>query len=197
MILGLTGGICTGKSVATAVIKRLGIRVIDADEISRYLTAYDPLTLERIRAELGAECFHAGGALDRQKLGDIVFSDSELKARLEGILHPPIMAVVDTNIALVRKLSQHAVFVAPLLIEAGVQDRVDQLWVISCSPDKQVERLCQRLGIGAAEALKWINAQMPLDQKESHADNVLVNDGTIDEFQRLVEQEWKQLVANT
>lgn len=197
MILGLTGGICTGKSVATAVLRDLGVRVIDADEISRHLTAYDSSILEQIRAAFGAECFHPAGALNKKYLADVVFNSAEQRVRLEDILHPPIIALVDENIAFAERLSQNLVFAAPLLIEAGLQDKVDHLWVISCRAELQAQRLCQRLGISEAEAKLWISAQMPLKQKEMHADTVLLNDGTINEFQNLVEQEWNKLVANT
>jgi dephospho-CoA kinase len=182
MILGITGGICTGKSVATDVIRSLGVRVVDCDEISHYLSGYDPAILQQIAAALGDEVFQAGGALNRRAVAEIILADPRQRQRLEAILHPPIAQVVDANIAYARGARQHLAISAPLLIEAGLQDRVDHLWVISSS------------GVDAETGEKWIAAQMPLEQKEQHADTVLANNGTLDEFRQLVKQEWHQLV---
>jgi dephospho-CoA kinase len=194
MILGITGGICTGKSVATDVIRSLGVRVVDCDEISHYLSGYDPAILQQIAAALGDEVFQAGGALNRRAVAEIILADPRQRQRLEAILHPPIAQVVDANIAYARGARQHLAISAPLLIEAGLQDRVDHLWVISSTRTRQLERLHDRSGVDAETGEKWIAAQMPLEQKEQHADTVLANNGTLDEFRQLVKQEWHQLV---
>jgi dephospho-CoA kinase len=194
MILGITGGICTGKSVATDVIRSLGVRVVDCDEVSHYISGYDPAILQQIAAALGDAVFQAGGALNRRAVADIILADPRQRQRLEAILHPPIARVVDANIAYARGARQHLVISAPLLIEAGLEDRVDHLWVISSTRARQLKRLHDRSGVDAATGEKWIAAQMPLEQKEQHADTVLANNGTLDEFRQLVKQEWHQLV---
>lgn len=195
MILGLTGGICTGKSTATQVLRSLGVRVVDGDEISHYLSAYDPLIISQIHAAFGKEVFHPAGALKRGALADIVFGNAQRRQLLESILHPPILQVVDANIEYARSQGLPLVISAPLLIEAGLQEMVDQLWVVSSTRDRQLKRLFERSGIKAETAEKWIAAQMPLERKEQLADRVLPNNGTIAEFRQLVEREWGQLVA--
>jgi dephospho-CoA kinase len=139
--------------------------------------------------------FYSEGALNRSQLAQVVFISSKDREKLESILHPPITAVITANVAAARQHSQNLVIAAPLLIEAGLQDMVEHLWVVSCSSALQLKRLCQRGGLDEAEARKWIDAQMPLQQKEQRADTVLVNNGTIHDFQQLVEQEWNRLVA--
>jgi len=194
MILGITGGICSGKSTAADVIARLGYRVIDADEISRYLTVYDPRVLLEIHQEFGDQAFHQGGALDRPALAEIVFNDRDRRRQLEQILHPRVLSITQQNIDAARKQHQSLAVVAALMIEAEAQDTVDHLWVVSCGAEQQVSRLVERTGGSEQEAQRWIDAQMPLDEKKKHADNVLVNDGTIEEFKALVERKWNALV---
>lgn len=195
MILGLTGGICTGKSVATQVLRALGARVVDCDEISHYLSEYDPAIWDQIHAAFGTEVFTHLGALNRRRLGEVVFGEAGRRLALEAILHPPIIAVVQANIEHARALNQHLVVAVPLLFEAGMQDLLDQVWVVSASRDRQLARLRERSGMQAEAAEKWIEAQMPLERKEQLSDRVLYNNGTIAEFKQLVEQEWQLVVA--
>jgi len=194
MILGITGGICTGKSVATDVIRAFGVRVIDCDEISHYLSGYVPEIIQQIRAALGSGVFQPAGALNRRAVADVILGDPRQRQRLEAILHPPIGRMVDANVAFARGASQDLVVSAPLLIEAGLQNRVDHLWVISSTHAHQLERLSARSGIDTTTAEKWIAAQMPMEQKEKLADTVLTNNGTLAEFRQLVAKEWCQLV---
>ncbi|MBN2082465.1 dephospho-CoA kinase [bacterium] len=194
MILGITGGICSGKSTAADVIARLGYRVIDADEISRFITSYHPQVLSEIHQAFGREAFYLGGALNRGALAALVFADEARRKDLEKILHPPILELTQVNIDAARLNGQHLVVVAPLMIEAGAHQSVDRLWVIACSNEQQVRRLVQRTGDTAEAAQRWIDAQMPLDEKKSYADTVLSNDGTIEEFKALVAREWNTLV---
>ena len=193
MILGITGGICAGKSTAARVIACLGVRIIDCDEISHHLTAYEPGILEAIRTGFGPAVFQQGGALDRVALASTIFSEEARRRQLETILHPPIKTMVAANIDYARQSRQPLVVVAPLLIEAGLQALVDHLWVISCTPEHQLERLAQRRNVGRDQAQRWIDAQLPMEQKEKHADSVLRNDGSVQEFEQEVLHQWRVL----
>lgn len=195
MILGITGGISTGKSTAARVVARAGGRIIDCDEISHYLSNYDPGVLLAIRNRFGGGVFGEHGALDRVALAKLVFADAAERAALEQILHPPIITVVQTNIRDARARREPLVVVAPLLIEAGMTGDVDWLWVVSCTPEHQLQRLCERTRVEAAEARSWIEAQMPLEVKEKQANVVLRNDGTIEEFETAVAREWEAFLA--
>jgi len=196
MILGITGGISTGKSTAAAVIARKGIRVIDCDEISNFLTSYETSVLNAIYEHFGPKVFHEKGALNKAALAREVFTNEAEKSVLERILHPPIKAWVRANIEVAEEMSIPLVVVAPLLVEAGMTTDVDVLWVISCSDDKQMERLCKRSGLSESEARTWVAAQMSVAEKEKYADTVLNNDGTIEELKLKVEQAWDELVGH-
>lgn len=195
MILGITGGISTGKSTAAHVVARAGGRIIDCDEISHYLSNYDPDVLSAIRSHFGEDVFREHGALDRVALAKRVFADAAERDSLEQILHPPIKAVVHANIRAARAQDSPLVVVAPLLIEAGMAGDVDWLWVVSCTPEHQLQRLRERTRVDAAEAQSWIDAQMPLEVKEKQANVVLRNDGTIEEFETAVAREWGAFLA--
>lgn len=195
MILGITGGISTGKSTAADVIARSGVRIIDCDEISRYLTNYDPTILTALFEHFGSRVFHRYGQLKRAELASIVFNDDRERMVLERILHPTIKATVLANIETAIDHEEPIVVVAPLLIEAGMAGMMDRLWVVTCSPENQIARLCQRAGITTEQALKWINAQMSLDEKEKYADTVIRNDGPIEDFRAAVAREWDALVT--
>lgn len=193
MIVGITGGISTGKSTAAAVIARQGVKVVDCDEIAHFLTTYETSIITAIHEHFGDQVFHPLGALNRVALGDIVFSNDLERKALERILHPPIKAWVRANIELAEEREQPLVVVAPLLIEAGMTTDVDQLWVVSCSAENQLRRLCARAGISEQKARTWIDAQMSLTEKEKYADLVLTNDAAIDDFTANVGTAWATL----
>jgi dephospho-CoA kinase len=194
MIVGITGGISTGKSTAAAEIARQGVKIVDCDEISHFLTTYETSIITAIREHFGNDVFHEHGALKRAALADIVFTDEAEKKALERILHPPIKAWVRANIDLAEELEQPLVVVAPLLIEAGMTTDVDKLWVVTCSAENQLKRLCARAHISEETARTWIDAQMSLNEKEKYADHVLRNDGSIEEFTTQVGAAWDALV---
>lgn len=193
LIIGLTGGICSGKSTVSAAIAALGVRVADSDEISHYLTAYDPMILNAIAERFGSGVFHESGALDRGALGRVVFAGEDERRALEQILHPPIIEVLKCNIDWARQARKPLLVVVPLLIEAGLQSLVDRVWVVVCSRNNQLNRLMERGGKSSVEAGKWIDAQMALEEKKKLADTVIENDGTIDELKEAVRREWQAL----
>ena len=194
MILGITGGIATGKSTVTDMLATLGVRIIDADDLSHYLTRYDTEILRAIRQAFGVGVFQPYGALDRPALARIVFSDESARLRLEAIVHPGIVRSIENNIAYARSNSEPLVVSAPLLIEAGHNRLVDRLWVVSCREELQLERLCLRPGMTAAAARARIAAQLPLSTKEQLADSVIWNNGSIEELHTTVLKEWNSIV---
>jgi len=195
MILGVTGGISTGKTTAALEIAKSGVRIIDCDDISHYLTSYDPTVLTAISAHFGAQVFKPYGALNRAVLAGIVFNDEQKRRALERILHPLIKAVVCANTEAAEASDEPLVVVAPLLIEAGMAGDMDRLWVISCSPENQLKRLLQRSSVDPEQAQKWIAAQMPLAEKEKYADTIIRNDGTQEEFRAAVAHHWEAFLA--
>lgn len=182
MIVGLSGGICSGKSLATTVLRGAGWRVIDCDEISRYLTDYDPDVRRELRKQFGRSIFNQRGVILRAELASRVFAETAERQLLEQILHPRILLVMRSNMTASRSLQEPLFVVVPLLFELGLEMEFDETWLIACSRQRQLERLQARSGLVSEEAQRWIDAQWPTERKLGLATRILNNDDTISEF---------------
>lgn len=192
-VIGLTGGIATGKSAVSNILRKFDVPVIDSDELAHRVVEKGQPALEEIVREFGAEVFASDGTLDRRKLGELVFRNPKARKKLEEITHPRIMKMVLEQLARYRLEGRKLVVLdAPLLIEAGLQSMVDQVWVVVCDKDLQVQRLMQRSNLTEEEALERINAQMPLEEKVKYADRVIENNGTLSELEQKVISMWQE-----
>ena len=192
-IIGLTGGIASGKSTAARILERLGVPVIDADRLSRDVVEPGAPAFAAIVEAFGAEVVGPDGTLDRAKLGAIVFNDPAARRRLEEITHPAIGARADELLARYRRDGEPVViYMAPLLIEAGVTGRVDEIWVVYVDRETQAARLCGRDGITLKEALQRIESQMPMEEKAARGRLVIDNRGTQEELERQVVMIWER-----
>ncbi|MDO9309644.1 MAG: dephospho-CoA kinase [Deltaproteobacteria bacterium] len=192
-IIGLTGGIASGKSSVAGILEEFGVPVIDADQLAREAVSPGSRSLARIAEVFGDDVLAADGTLDRKRLGSLVFGDPEKRRRLEGILHPEIRRLGEERIAKeVAAGHDLLVYMAPLLIEAGAVDRVDEIWVVTVRPEVQLERLMARDGIGRDEALRIIDSQMPLAEKAAYGRVLIDNSGTPEETRRIVLNIWKK-----
>ena len=190
-IIGLTGGIATGKSSVAAFFLQKGIPVIDADQLARDAVLPGSAGLAAIVTLFGREFLTENGDLDRKRLGAHIFSDPEKRRRLESILHPEIRKIAEERISQAATAGHHRlIYMAPLLIEAGVTDRVDDIWVVTVRPEIQLERLMHRDGIGRAQAQQIINSQMPLAEKERFGTVIIDNSGTEAETRKTLETIW-------
>lgn len=190
-VIGLTGGIATGKSSIAGFFQEKGAVVIDADQLAREAVEPGSQGLAEVAAAFGGGVLAVDGQLDRRRLGEIVFSDSARRSQLEGILHPEIRRLAEERIAEAARAGHRVLFyMAPLLIEAGVTDRVDEVWVVTVRPEVQLERLMRRDGISRAEAQRIIDSQMPLAEKESCGRIVIDNSGTPEETGRRLAEIW-------
>ena len=178
LVVGLTGGIASGKSTVSALLRELGAVVICADQLAREVVAPGSAGLAAIVARFGAEFVGADGALDRSRLGDLVFSDPAARRDLEAILHPLIREAFAAGVARAHSGNPGAVVVydAPLLIEAGAHREVDKVMVVRVDEATQLKRLMARDGLTEVEARGRIHAQMSDRDRLSHANAVL--DGT-------------------
>ncbi len=175
-IIGLTGGIASGKStVANYLQERHGLLVFDGDIYARAAVALGSPILQRIVDRYGAEILLVDGLLDRRRLGEIIFSDPTEKQWLEQQIHPFVRQCLERDIA--QNPTQNLVLVVPLLIEAQMTDLVNEIWVVACSPQQQLARLVSRDQLSPAAAQGRIDSQMSIDQKISLADLVLDNTG--------------------
>lgn len=186
MKLGLTGSIACGKSTVSAYLASLGCVIVDADAISRALTADGGAALPAVRQAFGDGIF-CGDSLDRRALGQLVFSDSQKRDELNAILHPLILREITRQLDAFDAPERLVIGDIPLLYECGMQMLFDAVWVVSVPRETQIQRLAQRDGLDRTQAERRIDAQMPLAQKEQLADAVIHTDGTIEQTQRQID----------
>ncbi|MDW8247459.1 MAG: dephospho-CoA kinase [Sandaracinaceae bacterium] len=180
-VIGLTGGIASGKSTVARRFRELGVPVVDADMIARELVAPGSEALKEIVQHFGLEFLTPQGELNRAKLGEFVFSNDAARKKLESIIHPRIaQASIEKLAALSQKGFPYAIYEAALLVEGGRWKWLDGLIVVAASPEIQLARLRARDGLDEAQALARIRAQAPLEEKLKAATWVIWNDGDLD-----------------
>lgn len=190
-VIGLTGGVATGKSSVAQFFAEQGVPVIDADQLARDAVLPGTTALNQIISKFGRWVLTQEGVLDRKRLGELIFSDSEKRRQLENILHPEIRKLSEERIALAASTGhKRLIYMAPLLIEAGVTDRVDTVWVVTVRPEIQLERLMQRDGISREQAELIIGSQMPLAKKECYGSVVIDNSGTETQTRMILISVW-------
>ena len=196
-ILGLTGGIATGKSTVARFMEKKGAAVIDADELARSVVAPGSPALAEITALFGNETLLPDGALDRKKMRSIVFENDEKRRQLENILHPKIRNLAKARIKeAIADGQKIVVYMAPLLIEAKATDLVDEIWVVTLDPEVQLRRLMERDSLSANDAQKIIDSQMPLAEKERHGHIVIDNSGDPKRTLETLEEIWNREMSN-
>jgi dephospho-CoA kinase len=194
LMVGLTGGIGSGKSAVAARLAAHGAVVIDADVLAREAVAPGTDGLAEVVAAFGPEVLASDGTLDRPALGRRVFGDDAARRRLEGIVHPRVRA---RTAELVAAAPPDAVVVndVPLLVEAGLAGADEVVVVVLADEDSRVARLTRDRGMTRDDALARIRAQATDDQRRAVADVVVVNDGTLDDLQARVDEVWRELAA--
>ena len=176
LLIGLTGGIGSGKSAVADAFRALGVDVVDADEVARALSAPGNDGYRAIVAAFGDAVLDAGGRLDRAALRQRVFADPAFRARLEGLLHPLIAAHIAEAVA--RWQGAYGIIVAPLLLERGnLMRNIRRVLVVDCPEDEQVRRTVRRSGLSAAEVRAIMATQLTRDARLARADDVIDNSG--------------------
>jgi dephospho-CoA kinase len=192
-IIGLTGGIASGKSTVSRMLHELGATVVDTDVLAREAVAPGQPAWEEIVAWLGRDVLLPDGSLDRRKVGELVFGDAAARARLEGITHPRIEAAAQEALAAAARAGARvAVLDVPLLYEAGWDGKVDEVWVVFVDEATQKSRLMARDGLTAAQAAARMAAQMSLAEKARRADVVIDNGGDVGSTATQVAAAWRQ-----
>jgi len=197
LLVGLTGGIGSGKTLAASYFEELGAHVIDADRLARALVAPGMPALAEIVDAFGEEVLLADGALDRKKMAAIVFSDPAKKKQLEGILHPRVIArELEVYRAILSQDPRAVVVVdAAVLLESGNHRNMDKVIVVDADPEAQIERAARRGGLSRADIEKRMAAQWSLEKKRQHADFVLDNRQGKEQLQSNVAGLYKKLKA--
>ncbi len=186
-IIGLTGGIASGKSTVAKIIAAAGVPVLDADQLAREAVLPGRPALLEIEALFGKCLLHADGTLNRAAAAEAVFSSPPLRRKLEEIVHPAIKSLAETRLSEFRRAGVPVLlYMAPLLIEAGVTDRVDEIWVVYADKETQLQRLMKRDGISRGGAESRLAAQMPMEEKREYGRLVIENNGTEAELEEKV-----------
>jgi dephospho-CoA kinase len=178
-VVGLTGGIGSGKSAAAGEFERLGASVVDSDAIAHQLTAPGGAALEHLKALFGEAFISPSGAMDREAMRQRVFSDPQAKRALEELLHPMIRAEAERRMAAAR--GPYVIYVVPLLVEAGdYRSRVDRVLVVDAPEALQLERVRSRSGLPEREVRAIMAQQRPRAARLAAADDVIDNSGALD-----------------
>jgi dephospho-CoA kinase len=186
-VIGLTGGIGSGKSAAAAMFAELGAAVVDTDTISRELTGPGGAAMDALCQAFGGEYITPDAALDRGKMRRLVFQDPEARKKLEAILHPMIRAESRARIA--KATAPYVVVVVPLLFETGAyRNLTHRVVVVDAAVEQQIRRTVRRAGLAEDEVRAIIAAQLPRPERLARADDVLANDGSIEDLSGQVAQ---------
>lgn len=185
MIIGLTGSIASGKSTVSQMLQELGYPVVDADLVARQVVEPETDTLRNIQQAFGPEVIREDGSMDREKVGSIIFNDPASRKKLNDIIHPAIRQ------EMLRQRQAHldagfetVIMDIPLLFESKLQHMVDKILVVSVSEEEQLRRLVERNNFTEKDARARIASQLPMSVKEAGADEVLDNNGTVENTRR-------------
>ncbi|MEA5616505.1 dephospho-CoA kinase [Cronbergia sp. UHCC 0137] len=178
-LIGLTGGIATGKTTVTNYLtSAYNLPILDADVYARDAVVLGSPILEKIAQRYGQEILLPDGNLNRSKLGELIFNQLEERHWIENLIHPYVRT--SFNQAINESSASTLVLVIPLLFEAGLQNLVTEIWVVYCSPEQQQQRLMQRNHLTAEQAQTRINSQLPIQQKINAADIILDNSSSLE-----------------
>lgn len=193
-LIGLTGGIATGKSTVAEILTSLGVAVVDADALAHEVTAPGSEAVSAIARELGPEFVRPDGSLDRPRLADRVFADSALLTRLNAIVHPRVRrSIVQRVQDLAARGRKVVVIDVPLLLESRERYQVDSVWLVYAPEQVQIERLMVRNNLSREQAMLRVRAQMPIEEKRRLADVVIDNTQDRAALRRQVEALYRAL----
>lgn len=179
-VIGLTGGIACGKTTASNFFAEQGIEIIDADIAAREVVAPGEPALTEIVTRFGDEMLQPDGSLDRKKMRELVFADADKRKQLEAILHPRIRQRLRKQLQQAK--GPYVIFSVPLMFESGLDQLTDRVLVIDVSPEVQRQRLIERDGSSVEQANAIVSAQMPREERNSRADDIVDNSTNLDDF---------------
>ncbi|MDD9941517.1 MAG: dephospho-CoA kinase [Myxococcales bacterium] len=194
-VIGLTGGIASGKSAVAKVLRALGVAVVDADQLAREVVAKGTEGLAELIREFGEDVVTETGELDRERMAGRVFGNAEARARLNAITHPRIAALSMARLAEMQTTdTPYVVYEVPLLVESGLHKSMAATIVVAADPDTQLARMAKRDGLDRAQAQTRIDAQLPLEEKVAIADYVIENNGGLEELEALTRDVHRQIL---
>jgi dephospho-CoA kinase len=192
ILIGITGNIGTGKSTVAAMLADLGADTIDADKVAHEVMKAGTPAHRQVVETFGSGVLDSNGEIDRKRLGEIVFADPAALARHEAIVHPATLEAIVRRIA--TSTAAVVVVEAIKLIESGMADSYDSLWVTVCRPEQQITRIMSARGLNRAEAEQRVWAQSPPEEKIAHADVVIDTSCSLSQTRAQVREAWERLV---
>ncbi|MCU5746090.1 dephospho-CoA kinase [Staphylococcus sp. SQ8-PEA] len=177
-VIGLTGGIATGKSTVSKLLSAHGFKIVDADIASRQAVKKGSKGLEQVRAVFGDEAIDENGEMDREFVGEIVFNQPEKRIELNNIIHPIVREIMDIKKQQYLKEGHNVIMDIPLLFENGLEDTVDEVWLVYTSESIQIDRLMERNDLSMEDAKARVYSQISIDKKRRMADHVIDNRDT-------------------
>ena len=197
-VIGLTGGIGSGKSTVSQLLAELGAVILNADKVGHEALKPDSEIWRQVVAAFGRQILTPDGNIDRKKLGNIVFGNPESLSRLNQIMHPRMYALVKAQLEEYRRQGVGVVVLeAPLLLEAGWTSLVDEVWVTTAPEATVLKRLQERTGLSQAESLTRLRSQLSPAERARHADAVINTDCDPDELKAKVKELWQKLKLKT
>ncbi|MGI6549522.1 MAG: dephospho-CoA kinase [Syntrophomonadales bacterium] len=194
-IIGLTGGIASGKSTVSNMLKEMGLPVIDADQVAREIVEPGQRAFNDIVREFGPQVVGPDGQLDRKALGNLVFAHPDLRLKLNSITHPRLWEVFDYRMQELPSDVKIVVWDVPLLLETGMDHKVDEVWLVWVDEAMQIERLMKRDNLTLEEARNRLQSQMPIKEKMKRADRLIDNRGTVEETRETVTRFYNELAG--
>ncbi len=195
--IGLTGGIGSGKSSVSRLLRQYGAKVLDADAIVHHLQARGNLLWSRYFQDLGWSCFDASGELLRSKVSRRLFSDSQFQQHISAVVHPIVYSVIQRHLREWQSTASLPIILdIPLLLESSWAEAVDEVWVVYATIEQQRQRVIDRDGLNGKEVDRRIASQMALAQKITQADRIINNTGSFDHLKREVFTLWEHVNAD-
>lgn len=177
-LVGLTGGIGSGKTTVANLFVELGAGIVDTDEVAKALTVPGAPAVDEIREHFGAEYVTSEGALDRNRMRKLVFGSDNARRELESILHPRIR--MESQRLIAKAAAPYVIVVVPLLLETGnYRELAHRVLVVDCAPETQVERVMRRSGLSREDVLSIMATQIPRDERLRNADDIVDNEGDL------------------
>jgi dephospho-CoA kinase len=195
LLVGLTGGIGSGKSTVARMLEERGAVVFDADLLAREAIAPGTPGHDLVVERFGSNVLGLGGDVDREALASVVFADPAARRELEDIVHPEVRRLFAGSVERYLGTQKVVVFSAPLLVETGMHTAFEVLLVVTTTPETQVARLMRDRGMSAAAVRERMDAQLPLEDKAGVADILIDNEGTLEELEGQLDRVWAELRA--
>jgi len=195
LVVGVTGGIASGKSTVSRMLEDSGAPAVDFDVLARQIVEPGKPAFKEIVALFGEGVLEGDGRLDRKKLAGIVFADEGKRKALENMTHPRIVEAFLDRVAGITRRDPRAIIqaVVPLLFEVNLRHLVHKVLLVYIPREMQIERLMKRDGITREAAESILKAQLPIDEKLGYADFIIHNEGTLEETRKQVEKVWEEL----